>query len=433
MADIVDAAVAQSNLSNVLERITDGFFALDAQWRFTYINAEARKLLGGLENVIGMHYLDAFPKARGRLFEREYARAMREQRPVQFVEYSKTANCWFEVRAYPSNDGVSVYFHDVSARIEAQREVERNAQRLEALVDFGRTSLSGGGRARTVSASIELMRRELEAPIVEVLDYDAAHDRFTVRDCSGWPPSAVYDPSQPVQGHLLYAVHTHEPFVSSDLRIDPRARGLGGLVGAGVVSCIAVSVESTQRIAGAIVAYDLRPRTFSVGDVRFMESIAQTLAESNEAYESNHRTEQVLESITDGFVAVDRDLRITYVNGHMSRYWGETPEQVIGRPISEYTRDFDPHGTLLAQFKDAVANARPSKYEVEFRGSLFEGRVYPFNNGAAAYVRDITRRKDAASRIGVDLTGIVRDLDGIADASQARTRLVQLIDELRRL
>ncbi|HEV7179667.1 MAG TPA: PAS domain-containing protein, partial [Candidatus Baltobacteraceae bacterium] len=126
MTDVTsaDASNVQADLSLVLERITDGFFALDQEWRIAYMNSEARKLLSPRGHVIGQFWLDVFPKARGRLFEREYHRAMSDQRPVQFIEYSTTANCWFECKAYPSPDGVSVYFRDVTSRIEAEREVE---------------------------------------------------------------------------------------------------------------------------------------------------------------------------------------------------------------------------------------------------------------------------------------------------------------------
>src|SRR5579875_1670770 len=100
----------QPDLANVLERITDGFFALDAQWNIVYMNAEARRMLHAppVSEILGKQWLETFPMARGTAFEREYARAMRDQVPVSFVEWSRTSNCWFEVKAYPSPDGISV-------------------------------------------------------------------------------------------------------------------------------------------------------------------------------------------------------------------------------------------------------------------------------------------------------------------------------------
>ena len=107
-ASSTDVPLLRTDLAHLLERITDGFFALDSAWRLVYINAEARNLLRVGSDVVGMYWLDAFPRARGTAFEREYTRAMREQIPVQFVEFSATSQRWLEVKAYPSPDGISV-------------------------------------------------------------------------------------------------------------------------------------------------------------------------------------------------------------------------------------------------------------------------------------------------------------------------------------
>ena len=136
---MADASVLPPDLSLVLERITDGFFALDSQWCISYMNSEARRILRAKEDPVGKYWLDAFPLARGRLFEREYKRAMSDQLVVQFVEYSKSAGAWLEVKAYPSPEGLSVYFRDVSKRIETQRELEHNATRQQAIISFGRS------------------------------------------------------------------------------------------------------------------------------------------------------------------------------------------------------------------------------------------------------------------------------------------------------
>ncbi|HET9030619.1 MAG TPA: PAS domain-containing protein [Candidatus Aquilonibacter sp.] len=396
---MAENSVLPPDLSLVLERITDGFFALDAQWRIAYMNAEARKLLQAPRDAIGEFWLEAFPLARGRLFEREYHRAMRDQQPVQFVEYSKTANLWFEVKAYPSPDGISVYFRDVSSRIEAQREIERNARRQQALIDFGRTALAGSSFDQIVNDALDLVRDVLETPIADVLDFDADEQRFAVRRSLGWGAYAAFDPSRPLVAHLEQVVRTGEPFVCADVRIDPRARALAQLQHNNVLSCVAVLIGTSAQPQGVIVVYYPLTRTFSVGDVRFVQAVAQTVAETANALESNRRMAQVLESIRDAFVAVDRDLRITYVNSQMARYWNVAPADVIGRRLEEYTAHFDVEGVALRSFKEALANEHSMTYENRVRGRWYETRLYPFANGVAAYVRDVTRRKREQERI----------------------------------
>ncbi|MGA7572261.1 MAG: PAS domain-containing protein [Candidatus Aquilonibacter sp.] len=396
---MADAAL-RPDLSLVLERITDGFFALDAQWRISYINAQARKLLHARAECVGEFWLDVFPKARGRLFEREYHRAMRDQRPVQFVEYSATAELWFEVKAYPSPDGLSVYFRDVTSRIEAQREVERTTWRQQALIDFGRAALAGATYDQTLLDGIELLREILDASVIDLYQYDRSTGTFSIMRSEGWETGAWIDPHQPPLEHIASVVRTGEPFVCSDLRIDPRARSLAQLERSGVLSCVATLIGTVQAPIGAIVAYNALTRTFSVGDVRFVQSLSQSIAEFSSALESNRLMSEVLESIHDAFVAVDGDLRITYVNGRMARYWEQSPLEIVGTPLSTYTDRFDTaDGRVMQYFKEALRERRSLTFEYHFRGRWHETRLYPFGNGVAGYVRDITARKNEQERV----------------------------------
>ena len=397
---MADASALRPDLSLVLERITDGFFALDAQWRIAYINAQARRLLHAPQDCLGQHWLDVFPKARGRLFEREYHRAMRDQKPVQFVEFSATAELWLEVKAYPSVDGLSVYFRDVTARVEAQREVERTTRRQQALIDFGRAALAGATYDETLADAIDLLRETLDASVVDLYHYDRLTKNFSIVRSVGWENGAALDVNPPPLEHIATVVRTGEPFVCSDVRIDPRARTLARLESSGVLACVATLIGTVHAPVGAIVAYSRQTRTFSVADVRFIQSLSQSIAEFATALESNRLMFEVLETIADAFVAVDRDLRITYVNGRMARFWDEVPARIIGTALQSYTARFDtPDGLVLQFFKDALHERRSFTFEYYWRDRWFEVRLYPFGLGVAAYVRDITKHKGEQERV----------------------------------
>ena len=397
---MADASALRPDLSLVLERITDGFFALDAQWRIAYINAQARRLLHAPQDCVGQHWLDVFPKARGRLFEREYHRAMRDQKPVQFVEFSATAELWLEVKAYPSVDGLSVYFRDVTSRVEAQREVESTTRRQQALIDFGRAALAGATYDETLADAIDLLCETLEASVVDFYHYDRVTKAFSIVRSVGWGEGAVLDRMRPPMEHVAAALRTGEPFVCSDVRIDSRARTLAQLEQSGVLSCVAAPIGTIHAPVGAIVAYSRETRTFSIADVRFIQSLSQSIAEFASALESNRLMFEVLESIGDAFVAVDRDLRITYVNGRMARFWDEVPIRIIGTPLQTYTARFDtPDGRVLQYFKEALHERRSFTFEYFWRDRWFEARLYAFGLGVAAYVRDITKRRTEEERV----------------------------------
>jgi PAS domain S-box-containing protein len=398
---MADAAL-RPDLSHVLERITDGFFALDAQWQIIYINAQARKLLHAPPDCIGLHWLVVFPKARGRLFEREYQRAMQDQRPVQFVEYSATAERWLEVRAYPAADGLSVYFRDVTSRVEAQREVERASARQQAMIDFGRAALAGTSYDELLDRGIELVREHLDVPVVEIYRYDRSNDVFGAVRCAGWQEGAVLDVAEPPLDHLAAVLRTGEPFVCSDVRIDPRVPALARLDRIGVLSCIANLVGTVHAPIGAVVVYDAKPRTFTLGEVRFVQSLSQSIAEISTSLESNVLMSQVLESMHDAFVAIDGEMRLTYVNARMARIAHQSPAEMLGRPLLDYVRRIGGPGIsdlIMSSYATALREQRSITFENEDRGRWYESRLYPFGSGVAGYVRDITARKAEEQRV----------------------------------
>lgn len=119
----------------ILESITDAFFALDNDWTFSYVNARAEDMLdANREALIGKNIWDVFPDAIGSTFQEEYERAVREKETVQFMEYYPPLDIWFEVRAYPFRGGLSVYFRDVSERVEARRDLRREQDLVDAIV-----------------------------------------------------------------------------------------------------------------------------------------------------------------------------------------------------------------------------------------------------------------------------------------------------------
>lgn len=127
-------ALQESNnrIRNILESITDAFFALDSEWRFTYVNSEAEHVLQRpREELLGKNIWEEFPEAVGSAFYREYHRALRERTTVEFEEYYPPLETWVGVRAYPSEYGLSVYFRDVTEHRRAEERLLFQAQLLK--------------------------------------------------------------------------------------------------------------------------------------------------------------------------------------------------------------------------------------------------------------------------------------------------------------
>ncbi|MFC5449437.1 PAS domain S-box protein [Paenibacillus aestuarii] len=101
----------------VLDRITDAFFAVNSAWEFTYMNEEAAKILYRTqEDLIGKCIWSELPDAVHLPFFAHYHKAMFEQVKVEFDAYYPPLARWFEVRAYPSSSGLSIYFQDITRK-----------------------------------------------------------------------------------------------------------------------------------------------------------------------------------------------------------------------------------------------------------------------------------------------------------------------------
>jgi PAS domain S-box-containing protein len=122
---------AEESLLDVFERITDAFFGLDSDWRFTWVNPKAEALLQRrAEDILGKVIWEEFPEAVGTTFQDRYLQTMTTQQPATFEDYYEPLDLWVEVRAYPSPSGISVYFRDVAARKRAEAERERLLEEL---------------------------------------------------------------------------------------------------------------------------------------------------------------------------------------------------------------------------------------------------------------------------------------------------------------
>jgi len=111
---------SNERIANILESITDAFIVLDKEWRFTYVNPQAEQIFAPLNksraNLLGKSYWQEFPDLVGTAVEENFRRAGTERVKVEFDTFYPALNSWFLVRAYPSRDGLSIYFVDISQR-----------------------------------------------------------------------------------------------------------------------------------------------------------------------------------------------------------------------------------------------------------------------------------------------------------------------------
>ncbi|MEG4147379.1 adenylate/guanylate cyclase domain-containing protein [Microcoleus sp. Pol12B5] len=120
---------------NFLEGMSDAFFAFDTQWRFTYINYKASQFLKrSQEELYGKNFWEEFPEFVNSDFYKEYHEAVAKQIGVAFEKYYRPLKVWLEVRVFPSHDGISVFFHDITTRRQMESALRKEQKKTESLL-----------------------------------------------------------------------------------------------------------------------------------------------------------------------------------------------------------------------------------------------------------------------------------------------------------
>ena len=129
--DVTAANEGEARVRRVLDEMPSAVLHLDADWRVTYANPEAERVTGlTRDRLVGDVLWDLFPETRDTDFERQYRHAVDTGRPVTFdAYYPAPLDAWFEVRAWPTDGGLSLYFIDVTARHRSEQQLATTARR----------------------------------------------------------------------------------------------------------------------------------------------------------------------------------------------------------------------------------------------------------------------------------------------------------------
>lgn len=163
-------------LTTTLESITDAFYTLDRDWRFTYLNGHAEQLLQrSRQELLGTVIWDEFAATRDTELEAAFRQAVHDEVAVVLDEYHyPPLDTWFQVNAYPSPQGLAVYFQDVTAQRRDRRNLEERVKELRALA-----AISGVAHELTDARQLcDLVARSL----VEAMQHPEAAGVLVVLD-----------------------------------------------------------------------------------------------------------------------------------------------------------------------------------------------------------------------------------------------------------
>ncbi len=359
---------ARERATDILEGISDAFYAVDKRWRFTYVNGKAEELWGrSREELLGKNLWEEFPEAADRESYRRIRRAMEEGVTTEF-EARLAGGAWVTGRAYPSREGLSVYFRDETESHrseEAQRFLVQASAVLSSSLDYHETLASVARLAVPTLAdwcTVHIVEED-GVPRRLALEHTDPEKLRLARELERrYPP----DPDAP-RG-LYNVLRTREPEMVAripgelleQVARDERHREL--LIGLGLRSYMVVPLLTRGRILGAIsfvsaesgrrygeadlrLAEELARRAaYAVDNARLYEEAQKEISERRWAQEelkaSRDQLEAILQGVAEGIIAQDPTGKVIYANEAAARLIGfssvqemltSSPAEVLAR------------------------------------------------------------------------------------------------------
>jgi len=128
-------AEISTEVIDVLEGTTDCAFLVDEQWRFTYLNANAKETIGGGRDLIGRVLWDVFPGAAATKSWDLKHRAASERQPARYEFFEPDLGKWFDVNVRPTASGLQVFFRDITGERKASASLKMSEETLRLVLE----------------------------------------------------------------------------------------------------------------------------------------------------------------------------------------------------------------------------------------------------------------------------------------------------------
>jgi two-component system cell cycle sensor histidine kinase/response regulator CckA len=177
-----------ADVANVFERISDGVIALDRNWRYTYVNPQAARVLDRdhPSDLIGKSALTEFPDAMAQPWGQAYAQALATQQPSVLEMHDEPANRWFLSRIYPSADGLTVYITEITEQKRTEQKLRESIDRARLAHRMESVGRLAGGIAHDFNNLLTVINNSAELLVDNVANDDKLLERvLTIRRAGG--------------------------------------------------------------------------------------------------------------------------------------------------------------------------------------------------------------------------------------------------------
>ncbi|WP_227355047.1 PAS domain S-box protein [Haladaptatus salinisoli] len=350
----------ETELSEILGRVSDAFYALDEEWRFTHVNDQAEELMQLSEaEVLGKSIWDVFPDTADTALWENFHEAMETQESTSFEIYYQALDTWVEFNAYPSETGLSVYFRDVSERVKYERALAESERRYRTLAEH------------FPNGSVVLFDHDLRYTLVE----GTLSNQLGIEG-EEMVGSRVGD-AHPSEVRATFECHYRAALdgEESSFEVDYGDRILR-------VQAIPVRDADGEVFAGMGMSQDVTERV-----------------EQRRALEKSEQRYRVLaEHFPDGAVGLyDDDLRFSLVEGAIFDDLERTAGDLEGHTVAEVF-PAETSDALEPLFRNAL-DGETNSIEVEFIGRTFEIWTAPVRDADGEIFAGLSFAQDISERV----------------------------------
>ena len=366
---------SERRISMIYHNMPDAYYELDDQWRFTVVNDRALAFFQRTrEDLVGKSIFDVLKTKRDSIVAINFKKAIDEQIPVHFeLQSVKFAGTWVDVDAYPMDNGLSVYFRDISERKRSEERLREAEHEKSLILDNTSAIIAYHDTENNLIWGNKAYLNALNLPLPQLKGKKCYNCWGLDRPCLNCPVTIAIQTGQPQEGELTPGNQPHWPAMQGSWYVRS-----------------APVIDSNGKIIGAIeVAYDITEHKL----------IEDKLRENEKWFRA------VQENTLDRFTILKPfrseqgeiiDFTYVYQNAQAAKTTGHSPEDLIGRRMTEIFPTF-PQTRFFSIYKQVAETGQAGDFEDHYNSDgvdeWFRAVVTPMPDGIAIATQIITERK----------------------------------------